>query len=335
MTEREKVIEELSEILRYETIAQTLRDMIGMLSGKEAMLGRSGNIPMPQEPIPPQIKVEERYQEKLAKAEKNQKPLKWGLTIGSIVVMCYLAGVIPMAVEWEDAGIVEILYFISLVGVPILVYQIAKRIKPPVTKVEYTQEEKDKLQVYQQISLRGYQKEMEDYHRKLEADRKRVEQERVEKVNYQKLRDGLEQDLTLVERGIRFAYAASSLYPSYRNLQAAVALYHYFCSGQCDTLKEAYNVYGIESRMDRMIGRLDELQRSLHMISAQMSEIGQNQRILLKDMDQSQQALQGMQSQLNSIEGTAKVTAVASSVNAWYSGVAAKELSRIREKCGG
>ena len=136
MTEREKVIEELSEILRYETIAQTLRDMIGMLRGKEAVLGRSGNIPMPQEPIPPQIKAEERYQEKLAKAEKNQKPLKWGLTIGSIVVMCYLAGVIPMAVEWEDAGIVEILYFISLVGVPILVYQIAKRIKPPVAKVE-------------------------------------------------------------------------------------------------------------------------------------------------------------------------------------------------------
>ena len=100
-------------------------------------------------------------------------------------------------------------------------------------------------------------------------------------------------------------------------------------------MKEAYNVYGIESRMDKMIGRLDELQRSLHMISAQVSEIGQNQRILLKDMDQSQQALQGMQSQLNSIEGTAKVTAVASSVNAWYSGVAAKELSRIREKCGG
>lgn len=337
MTEKEKVMEELSEILRYETISKTLQEMIGMLRNKEAALGRSENIPVPIKPNPPATSVEERYQEKIENAQKNRKALRWLLAGGSMVFLYYFAAILPFPTERSEASELDMIFVYAYLAaffiVPVIIFILVGKIKPSnVKKPGYTQEEQEKMQVYQ-FSLNGYQKEMENYKKKIEEDHVRVEQERFTKIQYKKMRENLERDNMLFQRGIQYAYAASSLYPSFQNIDAATAIYQYFCSGQCDTLKEAYNVYGMESRMDKMIGQLDNLQHSLHMIATKLNYIERNQWELLNSMEQSQGVLEGMKRQLSGIESTSKIAAVSSAVDAYYSGVVAKELVKIRETC--
>lgn len=236
-----------------------------------------------------------------------------------------------MASEIEDIGTIDKIFFALFILVPLITFIIVMFIHLPVTEPKYKKEEKDKIQVYQ-LALQGYQANMAHYQKQIDEDHFRIEQERYTKVQYKELREKLEQDLILLQNGIQTAFSQGSLYPTYYSVDAAVALYHYFASGQCDTLKEAYNVYGIENRIDNVIDKLEELQNSLHAISAQLGRIDNNQQLLLNAMEQSQQILSGMQQQLGGIESATKATAIISTVDTYYSSVVASELKSIREK---
>lgn len=69
--------------------------------------------------------------------------------------------------------------------------------------------------------------------------------------------------------------------------------------------------------------------KPVQMILSEVGQPGKGQRLLLDNMNQSQQIFPGMQKQLGGIGQTGKITAAASFVDACYSRVAANELKKI------
>ncbi len=79
-----------------------------------------------------------------------------------------------------------------------------------------------------------------------------------------------------VNRSLDRLYGYNVIYPSYRNLIAVSSFYDYLFSGRCDSLaghEGAYNIFENESRLDKIITRVDR-------ISSQLNNIEHNQHAL-------------------------------------------------------
>ena len=80
-------------------------------------------------------------------------------------------------------------------------------------------------------------------------------------------------------------YNYNYIYPDYRGLVPICMIYQYFDSGRCVTLtghEGAYNLYESELRMNRILGKLDD-------IIVRLDEIRDSQRILANELKQSDQ----------------------------------------------
>lgn len=88
---------------------------------------------------------------------------------------------------------------------------------------------------------------------------------RVQKENLQK--KVLEDELAVINETYQTTksnldkiYKKNVLYPKYRNFVAVCTMYEYVCSGRCAELEGsdgAYNLYEMESRMDKIVTQLD------------------------------------------------------------------------------
>ncbi|MGM9591442.1 MAG: hypothetical protein ACI3VK_01835 [Oscillospiraceae bacterium] len=82
---------------------------------------------------------------------------------------------------------------------------------------------------------------------------------------------------------LRSAYEQNIIFPKYRNFVAVSSIYEYLSSGRCDTLEGpngAYNIFEQESRLDRIIIRLDD-------VIANLGRIQNNQFMLYSAIQQS------------------------------------------------
>ena len=106
---------------------------------------------------------------------------------------------------------------------------------------------------------------------------------RVQKENLQK--EILKDELAVINKTYQSTksnldkiYEKNILYPKYRNFVAVCTMYEYVCSGRCAELEGrdgAYNLYELESRMDKIVTELD------HAIQA-LSRIEKSQYMLFK-----------------------------------------------------
>ena len=101
-----------------------------------------------------------------------------------------------------------------------------------------------------------------------------------------------------MERNLNRAYSYNVIYPSYRNLVAVSSFYDYLYSGKCSTLEGhegAYNIFDMESRMDKIITQLDR-------ISYQLENIRYSQNTLYTIMKSSNDKLDRMQNSIYNSE---------------------------------
>lgn len=84
---------------------------------------------------------------------------------------------------------------------------------------------------------------------------------------------------------LRTIYDKDLIFPKYRNLVAVSSIYEYLSSGRCEALEGAngaYNIFEQESRMDRIITRLDD-------VISNLGRIQNNQFMLYSAILQSNQ----------------------------------------------
>ena len=101
-----------------------------------------------------------------------------------------------------------------------------------------------------------------------------------------------------MERDLKRAYSYNVIYTSYRNLVAVSSFYDYLHSGKCSTLEGhegAYNIFDMESRMDKIITQLDR-------ISCQLENIRYSQNALYSIMKSSNEKLDRMQNSIHNSE---------------------------------
>lgn len=139
-----------------------------------------------------------------------------------------------------------------------------------------------------------YKQEMKKYDKNVaEANAKKKLAEillkRLDKMNVVKAEMG---------RDLKRAYSYNVIYPSYRNLVAVSSFYDYLYSGKCSTLEGyegAYNIFDMESRMDKIITQLDR-------ISYQLENIRYSQNTLYTVMKSSNEKLDRMQNSIHNSE---------------------------------
>ena len=86
-----------------------------------------------------------------------------------------------------------------------------------------------------------------------------------------------------MERDLDRAYSCNVIYPTYRNPVAVTSFHDYLQSNRCDRLdghEGAYNLFNVESRLDKIITRLD-------LIGSQLEAIRNTQYMLYTTMKES------------------------------------------------
>ena len=107
----------------------------------------------------------------------------------------------------------------------------------------------------------------------------------------------MKSQLSVMDNDLNRAYSCDIIYPAYRNLVAVSSFYDYLSSNRCQTLEGhegAYNLYNLESRLDKIITRLD-------VISSQLESIKYNQNKLYDLMKESNQKIDRLQGTIDSM----------------------------------
>ena len=89
-------------------------------------------------------------------------------------------------------------------------------------------------------------------------------------------------------------YSLGVIYSKYRNFVAVTSFYDYFMAGRCTSFEGAdgaYNLFEQESRMDVVISKLENIEKSLEKIKA-------NQYCLYQEMKKSNDTLEKINDQL-------------------------------------
>lgn len=124
-------------------------------------------------------------------------------------------------------------------------------------------------------------------------------------------------DLILNENKLREAlrqhYSAGIVHEKYQEFTAVTQIYEYFETGRCDELtgaNGAYNLYEAELRSNIIISQLAQ-------IVSQLENIKQNQYLIYRAIQETNDLLGGIYQELNSLEGAINAnTAVIANFNA-------------------
>lgn len=123
---------------------------------------------------------------------------------------------------------------------------------------------------------RKYQEEVKAYNRSRELDGQRIVRECIQKDFLRKQLPILQKEHERTQRVLQKLYDYNIIHPKYRGFVPVCSLYGYFDTGVCTKLEGhegAYNKYDTESRLDRIICKLDDVIRRL-------DEIADNQNTL-------------------------------------------------------
>lgn len=130
----------------------------------------------------------------------------------------------------------------------------------------------------------SYRKALEE-HRK--SENRAAAQRKMAQILGARLRE-MQAGVNEMERDLNRAYSCNVIYPTYRNLVAVTSFHDYLQSNRCDRLdghEGAYNLFNVESRLDKIITRLD-------LIGSQLEAIRNTQYMLYTTMKESNRQLE-------------------------------------------
>lgn len=114
-----------------------------------------------------------------------------------------------------------------------------------------------------------YKEKMNDYHELIKKDKIRVDQELKKKRNIDLQINVLQKNKDEISSMLRKLYDMNIIYPKYHNFIAVATFYEYFDSGRCNSLEGhegAYNIFETELRLDKILGKLDDIINHLEKI---------------------------------------------------------------------
>lgn len=135
-------------------------------------------------------------------------------------------------------------------------------------------------------------------------------------------------------------YAINIIHPKYRNLIAVSSLYEYFDTGRCTELEGAtgaYNLFENESRLDRILVKMDKIivnldaiRNSQYQLYTAITSANNSTANLLASISRNVQTIekngQDISSRLSNIEETGKIIKVNSDIIGYNTKRAQKEL---------
>lgn len=107
------------------------------------------------------------------------------------------------------------------------------------------------------------------YNQDKAKDEARVQNEKLQKIFIENELGIIAETYRNTKSKLDKIYAKNILYPKYRNFVAVCTMYEYISSGRCSELEGrdgAYNLYEMESRMDKIVTSLDQAVRILSSI---------------------------------------------------------------------
>jgi len=136
-------------------------------------------------------------------------------------------------------------------------------------------------------------------------EQKRLKAELVQKEYLERQLLSVKDKRRSTEKKLSDAYALGIIFPKYRNFVMVSSLYEYFCSGRCESLDGpggAYNILEMELRLDKIIGKLDQILLNLNRIKS-------NQHMLHGAIEaanhERHDLIQNIERQLNSVSPNA------------------------------
>ena len=125
-----------------------------------------------------------------------------------------------------------------------------------------------------------YNKKLNEYKRKIENDKDRVKEEKIQINILKEEQAELNQQISVIDNTLERLYSLNVVYPKYRSLIPIVTIHEYFDSGRHSSLPEAYNKYEEESRQNRIIEQLD-------VVISMLEQIRNNQYALYEAIQES------------------------------------------------
>ena len=153
---------------------------------------------------------------------------------------------------------------------------------------------------------RNYEWELKNYNNYIREDNLRVKQELPVKHELETQINRIMRTKQATETALASLYSVGVIHPKYRNLVAIATFYDYFDTGRCNKLTGpggAYDTYAyechfqyIETKLDVIISKLDQIIENQHLIASLMQESNsmlhrierQNDR-MMKSMDRIQE----------------------------------------------
>lgn len=144
-------------------------------------------------------------------------------------------------------------------------------------------------------SLRSYHKEVEKYDQAVAKDNARVARENVLKAEINRQISSVKEEQAKTKNALNAIYSLDIIHPSYRNLVAVSTFYDYFDKGICVSLtgrdgayafyEEALRFQRIETKLDVIISKLDEISENQRYIAELVREGNASLRRIEKQND--------------------------------------------------
>lgn len=112
-------------------------------------------------------------------------------------------------------------------------------------------------------------REQADYEEAVRQGKERRELEELQRQSLLRDISTFEIDRSICAQALAQLYSCNILHPKYRNFVAVSSIYEYFDTGRCSALEGsggAYDIYERESRLDKIISRLDQALDTLELI---------------------------------------------------------------------
>lgn len=155
---------------------------------------------------------------------------------------------------------------------------------------------------------------------------KRVQWVNNEVVILQNEQNNLNEKLKCTENVLEQMYAANIIFPKYRNIIAVSSFYEYILSGRCDELEGrdgAYNIFENEVRMELIVYKMDEIINKL-------DEIKEHQYMLYSAMQESNQRINKLSNELDSIVANSQRIEENTQMMEYYSWISATNTEALK-----
>ena len=317
MMDRKELLDRLTDIIQLEQACAALEKTIQLLENKAGTLGGAANILKPSEPA--------------FLTEKQCVKGKWSCNYIWVGVVFMVFPNILIRLMDAVIGNSDIVNEVPAAYI-LLGFFIVAWIASPVAAAVFIRNHRKHITEQKNGMIKNkYLQEVKKYEALQEKDQERIRKEKTEKEELLRLESRYRTQLSQYRRICGKCYEASGIYNLYWNIEAAIAFFHYFSSGQCDTLKEAYNAYGVEHRLERIEMEIGEINRNLRSICTMTSWLNDNQRKLMDGVNQTNSFLEDVSGKIGNIEKISVANEINLSVQAYQSKMILDTLQRMRE----